>query len=73
MNLKEIIAKARQNAPAGMTIEVEVTSATEAAEAVKAGADIIMLDNMSIKEMKPGGEKRRRQDKAGSFRENHAG
>ena len=52
MSLKDIIAKARKNAPAGMTIEVEVTSAHEAAEALKADADIIMLDNMSIDEMR---------------------
>jgi nicotinate-nucleotide pyrophosphorylase (carboxylating) len=50
-NLKDIIAKARQNVPAGMTIEVEVTSIKEAEEAVKAGADIIMLDNMSLADM----------------------
>ena len=52
LNLKEIIAKARRNAPAGIVIEVEVTGKAEAAEALKAGADIIMLDNMSIEEMK---------------------
>ena len=52
MNLKDIVAKARQNAPAGITVEVEVTNADEAAKAQKAGADIIMLDNMSIDEMK---------------------
>jgi nicotinate-nucleotide pyrophosphorylase (carboxylating) len=51
MNLKEIISKARQNAPAGMTIEIEVTSVNEAKEAVKAGADIIMLDNMKTEDM----------------------
>jgi nicotinate-nucleotide pyrophosphorylase (carboxylating) len=52
MNLKDIVAKARQNAPAGMTIEVEVTNAKEARDALKAGADIIMLDNMSVNEMR---------------------
>jgi len=52
LGLKEIIAKARANAPAGLIIEVEVTSAAEAAEALKAGGDIIMLDNMSAAEMK---------------------
>ncbi len=52
MNLKDIIVKARKNAPAGITIEVEVTNANEAEEALKARADIIMLDNMSIEEMK---------------------
>ena len=52
LGLKDIVAKARKNAPAGMTIEVEVTSAREAVDALKAGADIIMLDNMSVSEMK---------------------
>jgi nicotinate-nucleotide pyrophosphorylase (carboxylating) len=52
MNLKDIIAKARQNAPPGMTIEVEVTSVAEAQEALSAGPDIIMLDNMGIDDMK---------------------
>jgi nicotinate-nucleotide pyrophosphorylase (carboxylating) len=51
LRLKDIVAKARQNAPAGVTIEVEVTSTAEAREALKAGADIIMLDNMSVQEM----------------------
>ncbi|MFA5309304.1 MAG: carboxylating nicotinate-nucleotide diphosphorylase [Dehalococcoidales bacterium] len=52
LGLKEIIDKARQNAPAGITVEIEVTTPREAAEAMKAGADIIMLDNMSINDMK---------------------
>lgn len=52
MNLKDIIAKARQKAPARMKIEVEVTNRQEALEAVTAGADIIMLDNMSAEEMR---------------------
>jgi len=52
LGLKDIVAKARKNAPAGITIEIEVTSAREAVDALKAGADIIMLDNMPINEMK---------------------
>jgi len=52
MNLEDIVAKARQNAPAGITIEVEVTNTREAQEAKKAGADIIMLDNMTVNEMR---------------------
>jgi nicotinate-nucleotide pyrophosphorylase (carboxylating) len=52
MSLKDIVAKARQNAPAGMTIEVEVTSTGETLEALKAGADIIMMDNMSANEIR---------------------
>jgi nicotinate-nucleotide pyrophosphorylase (carboxylating) len=51
MNLNEIMAKARQNAPAGITVEVEVTSTEEALAAVAAGADIVMLDNMSLYDM----------------------
>jgi nicotinate-nucleotide pyrophosphorylase (carboxylating) len=52
MSLKDIVAKARQNVPRGVTVEVEVTSPGEALEAVEAGADIIMLDNMSPDEMR---------------------
>jgi nicotinate-nucleotide pyrophosphorylase (carboxylating) len=51
MGLGEIVVKARRHAPAGVTIEVEVGSAAEAGEALRAGADIIMLDNMSVEEM----------------------
>jgi nicotinate-nucleotide pyrophosphorylase (carboxylating) len=50
MNIRDIVAKARQNAKSGVTIEVEVTNAKEAQEAMQAGADIIMLDNMGIDE-----------------------
>ena len=52
LNLKEIVARARQNVADNITIEVEVTNTREAMEAMKAGADIIMLDNMSTNEMK---------------------
>jgi nicotinate-nucleotide pyrophosphorylase (carboxylating) len=51
MTLKDIIEKARQNTPAGTTVEVEVTSYAEALGALEAGADIIMLDNMPVDEM----------------------
>lgn len=57
MSLADILAKARKNAPAGITIEIEVNSVKEAGEAMKSGADIIMLDNMSINEMKQAVEK----------------
>ena len=52
LDLAGIIAMARRNAPAGTTLEVEVTSAGEAKEALKAGPDIIMLDNMGAAEMR---------------------
>ncbi|MBA7655719.1 putative nicotinate-nucleotide pyrophosphorylase [carboxylating] [subsurface metagenome] len=52
MSLKEIVAKAKQDAPRGITVEVEVNTPEEALDAVDAGADIIMLDNMSPDEMR---------------------
>ena len=52
MSLKDIVAKSRQNAPQGLTVEVEVNTTKEASEAVDAGADLIMLDNMRPDEMR---------------------
>jgi nicotinate-nucleotide pyrophosphorylase (carboxylating) len=51
MTLKEIALQARRNAPMGLEIEVEVTSKAEALEAVAAGADMILLDNMPPEDM----------------------
>ena len=51
MVIADIITRARQSNRAGITIEIEVTTAGEATEAALAGADIIMLDNMSPEEM----------------------
>jgi nicotinate-nucleotide pyrophosphorylase (carboxylating) len=51
ISLEDIVAKAKQNAPPGMKVEVEVDTAQEAVAAAEAGADIIMLDNMSPEEM----------------------
>ena len=74
LNIKEIIAKARQNAPLSLReflppslrgtkrrsnlqarqpqVEVEVRTVPEALEAVEAGADIVMLDNMNLEDMR---------------------
>ena len=52
MSLKDIVAKAKQNATQGVKVEVEVNTAQEAIDAAEAGADIIMLDNMSPDEMR---------------------
>jgi nicotinate-nucleotide pyrophosphorylase (carboxylating) len=52
LNIKEIIAKARQNAPQRLMVEVEVGSVSEALETVEAGADIVMLDNMGLEDMR---------------------
>ncbi|MBA7668232.1 putative nicotinate-nucleotide pyrophosphorylase [carboxylating] [subsurface metagenome] len=51
MSLKEIVARAKQNAPQGLKVEVETKTVEEALDAVEAGADIVMLDNMSVNEM----------------------
>jgi len=52
LGIKEILAKARQGAPPGIEIEIEVKNLEEAAEAAVGGADIIMLDNMSLEDMR---------------------
>lgn len=52
MSLKDIVAKAKQNAPQGLKVEAEVNTAEEAMDAVEAGVDIVMLDNMSPAEMR---------------------
>ena len=52
MSLKDIVAKAKQNAPQGLKVEVEVSTVQEALDAAETGADIIMLDNMSPDEMR---------------------
>ncbi len=51
-DLADVIAQARAGAPIGMRIEIEVTTIAEAREAVDGGADIILLDNMSIDDMR---------------------
>jgi nicotinate-nucleotide pyrophosphorylase (carboxylating) len=52
MTLKEIIAKARANTPAGIVLEVEVTNTEEARDALEANVDIILLDNMAPEVMR---------------------
>jgi nicotinate-nucleotide pyrophosphorylase (carboxylating) len=52
MNIKDIVARAKQNAPTGAKVEVEASTIQEALDAAEAGADIIMLDNMSPDEMR---------------------
>jgi nicotinate-nucleotide pyrophosphorylase (carboxylating) len=52
LNIKEIVAKARENSPERLPVEVEVVTVSEASEALEAGADIVMLDNMSLEDMR---------------------
>jgi nicotinate-nucleotide pyrophosphorylase (carboxylating) len=51
LSLAEAVRQARKAAPHTLRIEVEVTTYDEAMEAVEAGADIVLLDNMSVAEM----------------------
>ena len=51
-NVREAIKIARRKASFSKKIEVEVSSVNEAVEAAKAGADIIMLDNFTPKDIK---------------------
>ena len=50
--VKEAIALAKAYAPFVRKIEVETENTAMVKEAVEAGADIIMLDNMTTEEMK---------------------
>ena len=45
--LSAAVAQARQNVPAGIVIEVEVTGLEAARTAAEAGADVVLLDNMT--------------------------
>ena len=50
--VKEAVTMAKEYAPFVRKIEVEVENLDMLREALEAGADIIMLDNMSVEEMK---------------------
>lgn len=52
LNLQAIVMKARKNANPRLQIEVEVSTPQEALQAVEAGAEIIMLDNMCLEDMR---------------------
>lgn len=51
-SIKKAIENARKNAPHGIKIEVEVEDLNGVKTAINAGADIILLDNMSVDMMK---------------------
>ncbi|MQG65539.1 MAG: carboxylating nicotinate-nucleotide diphosphorylase [SAR202 cluster bacterium] len=52
LNLTGVIQKAKSNASHTIKVEVEVETVEQAVEAASAGADIILLDNMSTEEMR---------------------
>ena len=51
-SVAKAVAMAKEYAPFVRKIEIEVETMEQVKEAVEAGADIIMLDNMSVEEMK---------------------
>jgi nicotinate-nucleotide pyrophosphorylase (carboxylating) len=52
--ITEAISRARRRAPHSLKIEVEAESLSEVEEALSAGADIIMLDNMTPDQIRAG-------------------
>lgn len=50
--ISNAVTRAQKYIPPALKIEVEVKNLTEVEEALSAGADIIMLDNMNAEEMK---------------------
>ena len=51
-SISEAVKKMRATAPHTLKVEVEVEDIKGLEEAIEAGADAILLDNMSVKEMK---------------------
>jgi nicotinate-nucleotide pyrophosphorylase (carboxylating) len=51
MTLPDVIHKAQRYAPHTLKVEVEVASLEEVDQALEAGADIILLDDMTLEEM----------------------
>jgi len=52
ISIGDIIRKARHKTPHEIKIEIETTSPSDAFEAAEAGADVVMLDNMDLEEMR---------------------
>ena len=52
ISIGNIVRKARNKTPRKIKIEIETTSPADAFEAAEAGADVVMLDNMDLEEMR---------------------
>jgi nicotinate-nucleotide pyrophosphorylase (carboxylating) len=52
LGIDDIVRKAKDKTPRHIKIEIETTSAEDARDAALAGADVVMLDNMGIDEMR---------------------
>ena len=51
LSLGDVVRRMRESAPGAWEIEVEVETLAQLREAVEAGADVVMLDNMTPSEM----------------------
>jgi nicotinate-nucleotide pyrophosphorylase (carboxylating) len=56
LDLRQVVGLALERAPHTVKVEVEVTSLDELDEALDGGAHIVMLDNMSLEDMRLGAE-----------------
>jgi len=52
LSIKDIIHQARAGVSKNMRVEIETTNPQDALEAARAGADIVMLDNMDLDSMR---------------------
>lgn len=52
LTIAEVIQQARLGAPHTLRVEVEVSTVDEALEALAGGAEVILMDNMAIEEMR---------------------
>ena len=52
LSLSDIISRAKKRNRGGLAIEVEVNSLSQAEEAAATGADILLLDNMTVSDMR---------------------
>jgi len=52
LSMNEVVTRVKKKAPHNLKVEVEVRTAEEALEAADSGVEIVLLDNMSVEEMR---------------------
>ena len=52
LDISEVVTKARTNAPHTLKIEIEVEDLTQVSDALDAGVDVLLLDNMDLSDMR---------------------
>lgn len=61
-SVTEAVERARKRAPHGLRIEIEVDTSAQLDEALAAGADIVLLDNMTVEQVVDAAERAHRQN-----------